>query len=73
MADKTARQRPAAAILWPRDVEAMLNVSSVTRWRMERDGRLPPRDAHVGSETVGWLKPTIERMLHGGSHAATGA
>lgn len=54
-----------AAILWPRDLERHLSISAPTRWRYERAGRLPPRDAFIGGEPVGWLRSTIDAMLAG--------
>lgn len=67
MTTKQRRQRPAAAraILWPRDIEDQLAISTPTRWRWERSGKLPPRDAHVGGKAVGWRPSTIEAMLSG--------
>ena len=41
----------------PKGVEVQLGISPPTRWRMERDGRLPPRDFFIGGIAVGW-KPT---------------
>lgn len=54
-----------AAIFWPRDLERHLSISAPTRWRYERAGKLPPRDAYIDGEPVGWLRSTIDRMLSG--------
>lgn len=72
MSAKLRRRPPAAApaIYWPRDIETLLTVSSCTRWRMEKDGRLPPRDAFLGGAAVGWHRPTIEAALRGESAGA---
>ena len=48
------------AVLYPRDVETRHDISSVTRWRRERSGRLPARDFYVGGRAVGWHVATIE-------------
>lgn len=61
---KAARlpKRPRAAgsaCIWPRGVELRLGVSPITRWRMERDGRLPPRDFFIGGKAVGWRVETM--------------
>ena len=67
MAKKQRRCRPpvSAAIFWPREVEDFLGISAPTRWRWERAGKLPPRDAHIGGVAIGWHRSTIEFMLAG--------
>jgi predicted DNA-binding transcriptional regulator AlpA len=66
MQKKGVRQRHAGtALIWPAGVEEMLGVSPATRWRMERERRLPPRDGYVGGKAVGWRPETIEAMLAG--------
>jgi predicted DNA-binding transcriptional regulator AlpA len=40
-------------------------VSRFTVWRWVREGKLPPMDAHIGGEAVGWLASTIARVLSG--------
>jgi|GEM_PF-3186681 len=62
--------REGSAIVWPKGIEEQLGVSAPTRWRMERDHRLPPRDAFIGGEAVGWKPSTIEAMLAGKSTEA---
>lgn len=49
-----------ARVIWARGIEVRYGISSVTRWRWERSGRLPPRDVHVGDQS-GWRPETIER------------
>lgn len=74
MQKKGVRQRHAGtALIWPAGVEEMLGVSPATRWRMEREGRLPPRDAYLGGAAVGWRPSTIEAMLAGKSPAPEAA
>lgn len=53
------------AVVYPRGVEQQLGVSAVTRWRMERDGRLPPRDFFIGPQPVGWKPATLQAAFDG--------
>ena len=46
--------------IWPRGVELRYDISPPTRWRWERDGRLPRRDVFIGGRPVGWKPSTIE-------------
>jgi predicted DNA-binding transcriptional regulator AlpA len=46
------------AVIWPAGVELKYGISSVTRWRWERSGRLPPRDFHLGDQS-GWRPETL--------------
>jgi len=57
--------REGTSVVWPRGVAARLGVSSITRWRMEKDGRLPPRDYFIGGVAVGWKPETLERAARG--------
>jgi len=61
MSDKSTRRAPlgGAEILWPAGVEDRYGISSVTRWRWERSGKLPARDIEIGGRT-GWKRSTIE-------------
>ena len=61
---KKARRRvrlPVAerALARPRDVEAQFDISDTTRWRWERDGKLPKRDMFLGGEAIGWRPATL--------------
>jgi len=47
------------AVIWPKGLEARYGITAVTRWRWEREGRLPPRDVNVGGKT-GWRPATLE-------------
>jgi predicted DNA-binding transcriptional regulator AlpA len=49
-------------VIWPPGLEALLGVSGPTRWRYERDKKLPPRDVHIGKRS-GWRSETIEAFL----------
>ena len=48
-------------VVWPSGVERRYDVSSVTRWRWERTGRLPPRDIRIGGRT-GWHPTTLDQL-----------
>jgi predicted DNA-binding transcriptional regulator AlpA len=52
-------------VITPRGMEARYGWSPPTRWRAERDGRLPPRDVFIGGKAVGWRPETIERAERG--------
>lgn len=45
-------------VVWPAGVERRYDISTVTRWRWERAGRLPPRDVRIGGRT-GWKPETL--------------
>jgi len=49
------------AVIWPAGVQARYGISHVTRWRWERDGRLPPRDFRIGDRT-GWRPETLDQF-----------
>jgi len=50
------------SVVWPAGLEAELGISPVTRWRWERDGKLPARDVKVGDRD-GWKPQTIATLL----------
>jgi prophage regulatory protein len=49
-------------IIRPNDLSKRLNVSTVTLWRMEKAGELPPR-VKLGSRAVGWRTSDITTWL----------
>lgn len=49
-------------IIRPRQLAEMLQVSSGTIWRMEKDRELPPR-RKISRRAVGWLKKDIDAWL----------
>ena len=51
--------RQGTHVVWPSGVEERYGISAPTRWRWEKDGRLPPRDVNVGGKT-GWRPETLE-------------
>lgn len=51
--------RAGSKCVWPKGLEERLGIAPVTRWRMERDGRLPPRDVFIGGKAVGWRPETL--------------
>lgn len=46
------------AIVWPIGIERRYGISTVTRWRWEKLGKLPARDITVGGRT-GWRPETL--------------
>ena len=61
-----AKHGPTAgtAVVWPSGVEQRYGISAVTRWRWEKQGRLPPRDFEVGGKT-GWRPETLAAIERG--------
>jgi hypothetical protein len=55
------KRAPAAGtrVIWPAGVEHRYDISPVTRWRWERDGKLPARDVSIGGRT-GWRPDTLD-------------
>jgi predicted DNA-binding transcriptional regulator AlpA len=62
--DRRKRSAPHGGTLatWPKGLEIQLGISAVTRWRWERDGKLPKRDVSIGGRT-GWKPETIAAAL----------
>lgn len=61
-------KRPAlggTAVIFPRGLEVRYGWSAPTRWRAERDGRVPPRDFYIGGRPVGWRPETLDRAEPG--------
>lgn len=56
---KRTGPRKGSAVIWPGGVEERYDISTPTRWRWEREGKLPPRDVNVGGKT-GWRPATLE-------------
>jgi predicted DNA-binding transcriptional regulator AlpA len=46
-------------------METRYGISAPTRWRWEKDGKLPRRDVFVGGVAVGWRPSTIETAERG--------
>lgn len=46
--------------IWPKGVEHRYGISDTTRWRWEREHRLPPRDVYVDGKPVGWRPETLD-------------
>jgi len=71
--DKPKRKpkRPAlggTGLITPKGLEARYGWSQPTRWRAERDGRVPPRDVYIGGEAAGWKPETLEAAERGPTH-----
>jgi hypothetical protein len=45
-------------VVWPAGVQEFYGISSVTRWRWEREGKLPKRDVFIGGRS-GWRPETL--------------
>lgn len=67
MAQKRSGTR---VILYPHDLEVRYGISAPTRWRWERDGKLPPRDAFIGGVAEGWRPETLDAADRGHTVAA---
>ena len=61
--------REGTKVVWPSGVEARYDISTPTRWRWERDGKLPPRDVNIGGKT-GWRPETLAAAERGEPAAA---
>src|SRR3954471_15432824 len=59
--DKRKRAAPieGTEVVWPAGVELRYGISSITRWRWERAGKLPARDVSIGGRT-GWKPQTLD-------------
>ena len=68
MPDRKTLRRPV--VVWPRDIEVRYSISSTTRWRWERTGRLPKRDFFVAGVPEGWRPETLDRADRGDQSAA---
>jgi len=49
-------------IIRPKQLAKILSVSTVTLWRMEKRGELPPR-IKISTRAVGWLESDIKEWL----------
>ena len=56
---------PNRRLVWPSELERRYGISNPTRWRWERDGKLPPRDVKVGGRFVGWRPETLDAAERG--------
>ena len=68
MAEKIRSKRAPRAgtrIVWPKGLEEQLGISAPTRWRWERDKKLPPRDAFIDGKPKGWRPETLDAVLNG--------
>jgi predicted DNA-binding transcriptional regulator AlpA len=50
--------RGGTAVIWAKGVEERYGITAPTRWRWEKDGRLPARDVNVGGKR-GWRPETL--------------
>ena len=54
-----------AVVVWPGDILTRYGISAITRWRWEREGKLPPRDFMIGGKVIGWHPATLEAAERG--------
>jgi len=59
-ADPTAVE-PGECLVWRRDLQALMKVSSETMRRWLRAGKLPEPDLNLSSHTVAWKRSTLEQ------------
>jgi predicted DNA-binding transcriptional regulator AlpA len=59
-------RREGTHCVWPAGVCQRYDISIPTRWRWERDGKLPPRDVSIGGIKVGWRPGTLDAADAGG-------
>jgi predicted DNA-binding transcriptional regulator AlpA len=52
-------------LVWPSGVCKRYGISTVTRWRWERQKKLPPRDVFINGEAVGWRPETLDSAARG--------
>ncbi|MBO6573156.1 MAG: AlpA family phage regulatory protein [Balneola sp.] len=50
-------------VIRPKQLAKILSISTVTLWRMEKRGELPPRK-RISTRAVGWLESDIEEWLN---------
>lgn len=67
--DKSIKQcrTVGTVVVWPSGVCARYGIKPVTRWRWERDNKLPPRDVFINGVPIGWKPETLEAAERGGS------
>jgi prophage regulatory protein len=58
------------SIIRPSKLAEILSVSTVTVWRMEKRGELPPRKK-ISNRCVGWLESDIKKWLEERPNAFT--
>jgi predicted DNA-binding transcriptional regulator AlpA len=56
--------RAGTVVIWPAGVQQRYDISAPTRWRWEKQGRLPARDVHIGGRS-GWRPETLEAAERG--------
>ena len=54
--------REGKDVVWPTGLQERLGISAPTRWRWERDGKLPRRDVNIAGKT-GWKPTTIAALV----------
>ena len=49
-------------ILKAKEVASMINLSRVTIWRLENEGKFPPR-IKISSKRIGWLEDEVTKWI----------
>ena len=60
IAPATSPRELTERVLRPFHLAERYQCSAPTIWRMQRDGRLPARDVHLGGKPIGWRLSTLE-------------
>ena len=65
ISNRTRARSVGTRCVWPSGVENRYDISAPTRWRWEKDGKLPARDVFVGGIAIGWRPETLEAADRG--------
>lgn len=60
VANESTPARLGTHLVRPAGVQKRYGITHVTRWRWERDKKLPPRDVFIGGKAVGWRPDTLD-------------
>jgi hypothetical protein len=66
---KRSGPRQGTNVIWPSGVQDRYDISAPTRWRWERDGKLPARDVFIGGRS-GWRPGTLDAAERGPAQSA---
>ena len=58
-------RRAGTNVIWPAGADARYGINSITRWRWEKEKKLPPRDVFVNGEAIGWKPETLDAADRG--------
>lgn len=66
-------RRTGTHVIWPAGANERYGIDSCTRWRWEREKKLPARDVFVNGEAIGWRPETLDAADRGELPAKAGA